>query len=152
LLAETLETYPQIKGKTAAFIYFSPTDLSTFSIYSPSDPRCAYLLDLGLIIPDSILALAGASESFYLTLSAENADKVEDVDIILTWGSVGEAGLVEALQADPLLGSIPAIKRGSIVMLDESPLAAAQTPSALSIPWAIDEYLTAIAAAAEKVE
>ncbi|MDR0819747.1 MAG: iron-siderophore ABC transporter substrate-binding protein [Oscillospiraceae bacterium] len=151
-ITETLEKYPRIKGKTAAFIYFSPTDLSTFSIYSPSDPRCAYLLDLGLIIPDSILTLAKDSDSFYLTISAENADLVSDLDIILTWGSVGEEGLVEALQADSLLGSIPAVKRGSIVMLDESPLAAAQTPSALSIPWAIDEYLSAIAAAAEKAE
>jgi iron complex transport system substrate-binding protein len=152
LIAETLKKYPGLVGKRAAFFYFAPTDFSTFSIYSPSDPRCAFLLDLGLTIPDSVLKLSESSESFYLTISAENADLVQDVDIIITWGSAGDDDLLSALRADTLLGLIPAVKQGSIVVLEESPLAASQTPSALSIPWTIDEYVSAIAAASEKAQ
>jgi iron complex transport system substrate-binding protein len=65
---------------------------------------------------------------------------------------VGDDDLLTALQADSLLGSIPAIQNGSVVVLEESPLAAAQTPSALSIPWTIDEYISVIAQAAEKAK
>ncbi|MDR2360106.1 MAG: iron-siderophore ABC transporter substrate-binding protein [Oscillospiraceae bacterium] len=152
LLAATVAQYPQLSDKTAAFIYFSPTDLSTFSIYAPGDPRCAYLADLGLTIPPSIIDMASTSDSFYLQLSSENADILSDVDIILTWGSAGDDDLVKALQSDPLLSLIPAIKNGAIVMLEEGPIAAGQTPTALSLPWCLDEYIGLIAEAAEKAE
>jgi iron complex transport system substrate-binding protein len=151
-IAEAVSAYPQIKGKTAAFLYFDPSDLSTFSIYTPSDPRCAFLTDLGLTIPSSVTTLAETSDSFYLQLSAENFDKMSDVDIILTWASGDGAGMLETLQNDPLIGEIPAVKNGSIVLLAEGPIAASQTPSPLSIPWAIDEYVSLIAEAADKVQ
>lgn len=149
-LAETVAKYPQLEGKTAAFFYFDPTDLSQLSIYSPGDPRCAFLADLGLGVPASVTKLSEGSDSFYITVSAENADQVADVDVILTYALSDD--LLEALQADPLLGSIPAIKNGAVVLFKEDPLAASSTPSALSIPWAIDEYVAAIAAAADKVK
>ncbi|MDR1411003.1 MAG: iron-siderophore ABC transporter substrate-binding protein [Spirochaetaceae bacterium] len=148
-IVKTLEKYPQLKGKTAAFCYFPPTDFSTFSFYAPSDPRCAFLLDLGMVIPNSILKLNEGNDSFYLEVSSENADLMSDVDIILTWG---DEGLLEALQADPLLGSIPAVRRNSFVMLQENPIGASQTPSALSIPWSLDEYVSLIAKAADMVQ
>jgi iron complex transport system substrate-binding protein len=150
IIAETVGKYPQIEGMTAAFLYFDPTDLSKLSIYSPGDPRCAFLADLGLQVPDSVTKLAEGSESFYITVSAENADQLKDVDIILTYALAD--GLLETLQADPLLGSIPAIKNGSVVVFKEDPLAASGTPSALSIPWAVNDYVSAIADAADKVK
>jgi iron complex transport system substrate-binding protein len=150
LIEEKTGTYPQLNEKTAAFFYFNPSDLGKFYIYLPTDPRAAYLTDLGMEFPESVLKLAENSESFALELSAEHVDILNDIDIIIAYGS---DSLLDALQADPLLGTVPAIARGSVALIEDgTPLAASGTPSALSIPATIDEYLTLIGEAADKVE
>ena len=149
LIAEKLSAYPQIAGKSAAFFYFMPADLGKFYVYLPTDPRAAFLEDLGMKVPESILKMAEASESFSVELSAENVDLLKDVDIVIGYG---DDALLKALQADSLMGTMPAIKRGSVVLLEDgTPLAASSTPSALSIPAAIDEYLALIGKAADQV-
>ncbi len=150
LIVEKTAQYPQIAGKTAAFFYFNPTDLGKFYIYLPTDPRAAYLTDLGMEFPESVLKLSEDSASFALELSAENVDILKDIDIIIAYG---DAALLEALKADPLVGTIPAVQRGSVALItDGTPLAASGTPSALSIPATIDEYLNLIGEAADKAE
>lgn len=150
LITEKTSEYPQIAGKTAAFFYFNPSDLGKFYIYLPTDPRAAYLTDLGMDFPDSVLKLADGNSSFALELSAEKVEELKDVDIIIAYG---DASLLDALQADALMGTIPAIQRGSIALIEDgTPLAASSTPSALSIPAMIDEYLNRIGEAADKVK
>lgn len=150
LIAQKISEYPQVKGKTVAFMALNPADLGKFYIYHPNDPRAAYLMDLGMILPDSVAKLAEEFDTFAIELSAEKVDLVEDVDIIITYGN---EKLLEELQADPLIGSIPAIQRGSVAVIEDgTPLAASGTPSALSIPATIDEYLSIIGEAADKVE
>lgn len=149
LILEKKEEYPSVDGKSAAFFYFSPQDLSKFYIYLPSDPRVAYLKDLGMVMPLSVEKLALENESFAIELSAENIDLIQDMDIIVTYGN---AELLEILKNDPLIGKIPAVKRGSVAIIEDgTPLAASGTPSALSIPHTIDEYLEIIETAAAKV-
>lgn len=152
-LEELIETkvaeYPQIEGKTAAFFYFNEADLGKFYIYLTKDPRAAYLTDLGMLFPESLKELSKDSDSFALEISAENVDLISDLDIIVAYGS---ETLVETLQADPLIGTIPAVKNGAIAVIpDGTPLAASGTPSALSIPATIDEYLSIIGEVADKV-
>ncbi len=150
LIEEKTSAYPAIEGKSAAFFYFNPADLGKFYVYLPEDPRAAYLTDLGMSVPDSVIALAETTDSFALEISAENADLLADVDIMIAYGS---DELVGQLQADALVGTIPAVVRGSVVVIeDNTPLAASGTPSALSIEATIDEYLALIGAAAELVQ
>lgn len=150
LIADKVSAYPQIAGKSAAFFYFNPSDLGKFYIYLPTDPRASYLYDLGMTVPDSVTKLADGAESFALEISAENVDILKDIDIIVAYG---DAALLESLQADSLLGTNPAVQRGSVVLIqDGTPLAASGTPSALSIPATIDEYLGLIGEAADKVK
>lgn len=150
LIESKTSEFQVLEGKTAAFFYFNPADLGKFYVYLPTDPRAAYLTDLGMAFPESVTNLAKESDSFALELSAENADVLQDVDIIITYGT---DGLLEMLQEDALVGTIPAIARGSVAIIEDgTPLAAAGTPSALSIPATIDEYLITIGEAAEKVE
>lgn len=146
LISEKVSQYPELEGKSAAFFYFNPADLGKFYVYLPSDPRAAYLTDLGMAFPESVLNLATDSSSFALELSAENADLLADIDVIIAYGN---ASLLEALQADALLGTVPAIANGSVALIEDgTPLAASGTPSALSIPATIDEYLSILATAA----
>ena len=150
LIEEKASEYPSIKGKTVAFCYFSPTDLGKFYIYTTTDPRADYLTDLGMIEADSVKTIAGDSNSFSIEISSENIDQLTDVDVIVAYGN---DELLKQLQADSLLGTLPAIKNGAVALIEDgSSLAASATPSALSIPATIDEYLKIIGEAADNVK
>lgn len=150
LILEKLGNYPDLAGTKTAFAWVSADDFSVFYIYLPTDPRAAYLLDLGLEFPDSVISMAENADDFSVTISRENADQLADVEMLIMYG---DANLLEALQADELMSQIPAIADGAVVMLDStSDLAAATTPSILSIPANIDEYLELLAEAHSKIK
>lgn len=150
LIKEKTSEYSNLKGKKVAFCYFNPADLGKFYIYLPTDPRAAYLTDLGLEVPESITKLAESSDSFAVEISSENIDKLKYVDVIVAYGN---DKLLKQLQSDALLGTVPAVKRGSVALIEDgSALAASGTPSALSIPATIDEYLKILNEAADKVK
>jgi iron complex transport system substrate-binding protein len=140
----------EIKGKKAAFGMFIVSDLSKFYIYTPKDPRGEFLGELGMAFPESLNSHITDQGSFYIELSAENADALNDADIIISYG---DENTLKTLQADPILGKVPAIERGSVVIVgDNTPLAAAGTPSPLSIKYSLDEYLNLISEAASKLK
>lgn len=150
LISEKVQRTPDIAGKTAGFFYFSPQDLSKFYIYLPTDPRAAYLEDLMMVVPESVKKLANESSSFAIEISAENIDLLVDVDLIITYG---DDQLLSLLQEDSLIGTLEAVKRGSVAVIEDgTPLAASGTPSALSIPATIDEYLALLSEAAGKIQ
>ncbi|WP_250278940.1 iron-siderophore ABC transporter substrate-binding protein [[Clostridium] colinum] len=149
IIIKETSKYPQIKGKNVAFLYFNPSDLGKFYIYLPEDPRVNYLMDLGFNLPNSILNLSKESNSFALEISAENVEILNDVDIIICYG---DEKLLKSLQEDKLIGTIPAIKRGSVALIEDgTPLAASATPSALSIPATIEEYVKILSKAVDKI-
>ena len=150
LINDKLSEYPALGGKRVAFFWLSEDDLGTFYIYTNNDPRAAFLSDLGFVMPDSIKSLITNNQDFSITVSAENADLLNDVDIIITYGT---ESLVEAMKADGRFANIPAVANEAFVLLDSNDvLAAASTPSVLSIPYAIDDYLKALNDAAEKIQ
>ncbi|KTR85872.1 iron-siderophore ABC transporter substrate-binding protein [Leucobacter chromiiresistens] len=143
-----LEAHSVLKDKKILFAYIDPSDLSQVGYYTAADTRPGYLHDdLGLPLP-SIVEENADSEEFYLTASAEDADKFSDVDVFVTYG---DDSLIATLQADPLLSKIPAIAEGRIAILpDATPIAASANPSPLSIPWGLDDYLGMLAAPLEQ--
>ena len=65
----------------------------------------------------------------------------------------GDESLLKAVQADELMSQIPAVKNGAMVLIDSTTaLAGAATPSILSIPYEIDEYLDLLSAAQAKIK
>lgn len=149
LISAKANEHPEIKGKKAAFVSLNASDLSKFYIYSPTDPRGEFLTELGMEYPESITSQINPS-SFYVEVSAENADMLNNVDIFVSYGDDHTLG---ALQADPILGKIPAVERGSVVIIgDNTPLAAAGNPNPLAIQYSIDEYLNLLSDAVSKVK
>ena len=149
LIANKAEEYSVIKGKKAAFGMFNTADLSSFYIYTPADPRGEFLSDLGMSYPEGIKNLI-KDDSFYIQVSAENADALNDTELFITYGN---KDTLATLQADPILGKVPAIAAGNIVVVeDNTPLAAAGNPNPLSIQYTIDEYLTLISDVAKKIK
>lgn len=150
LIQDKANEYPVLKGKKAAFVSITATDLSKFYIYTPVDPRGEFLGELGMEYPENITSQITDPNSFYLEYSAENADILNDVDLFISYG---DDNTLKALQADPILSKIPAVQRGSVVIIgDNTPLAAAGTPNPLAIDYSIDEYLTLLSEAANKVK
>ncbi|MER2119680.1 MAG: iron-siderophore ABC transporter substrate-binding protein [Solibacillus sp.] len=150
LIQDKANEFPEIKGKKAAFGMFNATDLSKFYIYTPADPRGELLEELGMAYPESIKAQVQDESSFYIELSAENADALNDAEILIAYG---DDNTLKALQADPILGEVPAIKNGTVLIIpDNTPLAAAGNPNPLSIQYTIDEYVTLISEVAKKLK
>lgn len=150
LIETTTSQYPELEGKTGAFLWISPTDLSKFYLYFPVDPRAAYLEDMGVAFPEELTeTLKEETTGFSATISAENVDVLNDLDILVAYG---DDMLLETLQNDSKFGTVPAIQRGSVVFVESSSdLAAASTPSALSIPSSVEEYAELLGQAAAKV-
>lgn len=145
-MAETFAAYPQLVGKSVWFGYIDPADLSQIGYYTTHDSRPAFTNDLGMGTP-ALIAERSAVENGYFTISAERADELDDVDIFVT---VGDATTLAALQADPVLATIPAIADGRVVILEDStPLAASANPTPLSIGWGLADYLDLFAAAVD---
>ncbi|WP_400194446.1 iron-siderophore ABC transporter substrate-binding protein [Lysinibacillus telephonicus] len=150
LIDEKLSAYPQIEGKKVVWVNFSADDLSQLHIYTPIDSRVSFLEELGLTYPESVTELITDPSSYSLKLSAENVEALFDADIIVGYG---DDALYETIKADPLLGKIPAVERGSVAFItSDTPLVAAGTPNPLSIAYTIDEYLELIGGAIDKIE
>ena len=145
---EALAANPGLEGKKAMFAFMDPSDFSQIGYYTLNDTRPGFLEEFGLPQPQLVEESTEGSEQFYLTVSAEQAESLQDVDVFVTYGDPnGE--LIAQMQADPLLSKIPAIADGRIAILEEStPLAASANPSPLSIPWGINDYFEVLATAA----
>ncbi len=149
LIEEKVSSHTEFSGVKAGFFWIDADDFSTFYAYLPADPRASYLQDLGFELPDSIKELAGDGSDFSVTLSRENVEALSDIDLMVVYG---DEDLLKALQNDKIMSQIPAIKNGSVVLLDSSSrLAASTTPSILSIPATIDEYLSVLSEACGKI-
>jgi len=152
-IGEVVAKYPQLKGKSAMFMtHVDPNDVSQVGFYTTHDTRTLFFEDLGLTIPGSIAKASEGTDKFALTRSAEQVDLFNDVDIITGYGD--EKGeLLEKLRKDPLLSKIPAVKHGSVYLLPGStPLGTAANPTPLSISWVLEDYVKALAEAADKVK
>ena len=147
-IADTVGEHPQLAGKNAMFLtHVDTTDLSEVSYYTPFDTRSAFFEDLGLATPASIAAASTDEEQFSGTISAEQIDTLDDVQIIVTYG---DQELVDALTADPLLSKMPAVANGAIVLLPDTPLGTAANPTPLAISWVLEDYVALLAEAADK--
>lgn len=150
LIADKANEHPEFKGLKAAFAMFTVTDLSKFYVYTQTDPRGELLGELGMEYPEGIKKHVTDDSSFYIELSAENADALHDTDIFIAYG---DDNTLAALQADPILGKVPAIQKGNVVVIaDNTPLAAAGNPNPLSLQTTIDEYLSLISDVVKKMK
>jgi iron complex transport system substrate-binding protein len=148
-IAEVVARHPEIAGKTAMFVtHLDARDLSVIRFYTANDTRVKFLQDLGLELPRSVRE-ASADGRYAGEISAERVDAFSDVDILIAYG--GDA-LAEAIRDNPLVGHLPAVRNGAVVLLDNDPVGTAANPTPLSIPWVLEDYVGRLAEAARKAE
>ena len=149
-MTDAAAKYPQLAGKQTMFMtHIDPSDLSKVGYYTTHDTRTQFFTDLGLKVAENVEAASQGTDQFTLNQSAEQIQAFDKVDVIVSYG---DADLLANLQKDPLLSKIPAVKRGSVVVLvGSTPLATAANPTVLAIPHVLDEYVKLLAGAADKV-
>lgn len=142
---EAVAAHPDLAGTSTMFMtHVDTTDLSTVNFYTANDTRAAFFEDLGLATPSAVEE-ASASGEFSGSISAEQLDVFDDVELIVTYG---DQALVDTLKSDPLLSQMPAVQGDAIVFLDGSgPMGTAANPTPLSIAWVLDDYVTQLAEA-----
>lgn len=146
-IADTVAGYPVLKGKSAIFVtHLDVTDLSTVNFYTANDTRVKFFKDLGLTSPKSVLDATKPGQ-FAASMSAEQVDAFDDVDIVVSYGSMP---LLDAVKADLLLSRMPAVSKDALVLLGRNPVGTAANPTPLSISFVLKDYVELLAAAAGK--
>ncbi|WP_373356600.1 iron-siderophore ABC transporter substrate-binding protein [Pseudoroseicyclus sp. CXY001] len=146
---ETIGQYPELDGKSVMFItHLDTTDLSVLNFYTTADTRVKFFEDLGLEMPQSVID-ASAGGSYSGSVSAEQIDAFDDVDLVVTYGG---QELIDALEADPLTSKMPAVENGAIVTLGNDPLGTAANPTPLALSWVLGDYVALLAEAARAGE
>ena len=145
-IRDAVAANPQIKGKTVAWAWFSPTDLSTIGLYTTSDLRPQMLREFGFVDSPTVVELSEKDPgAFSVNLSAEKASTL-DADLVVFYAEKG-AGAAE-VTGNALLGQIPALKKQQYVASADNAVALSMSlPSPLSVRTAVDEFLPKLASA-----
>lgn len=145
---EALAELPALQDQRVLFAAADPSDFSKLSVFTLPDSRPGFLLDLGLPQPAIMDELAEENVTFFSEVSAEQAERFDDVDVFAMYGTP-DGSFLKSLQADPILSKVPAIAAGRLAILEEdTAVAMLANPSPLGVPWGIDQYLSILAEAA----
>ncbi|MCW4458402.1 iron-siderophore ABC transporter substrate-binding protein [Microbacterium sp. MPKO10] len=149
-LAAAASEHPEFDGVSFAYVYAGkPGELS---VYLDGDPRVDLLTALGFELDPAVADLAPDEGTFTATLGIENADMLDDVDVLFTWYNSDDekASVVD----QELWQQIPAVQQGAVVeFISNRELGMATSVlTPLSVPWALNEYLPLISEGVSHVD
>jgi len=149
-IADKAAEYPELAG--TSFIYGNldtTAGADQISIYTSGDNRPKFLKELGMVQAPLVDENAPA-DAFYLTWSPERANELE-ADLFVSW--VADDAAKEAIETDPLLSQIPAVKNGGLVADSDNTLTLSiSAANVLSIPYALDNFVPMLGEAAAQVK
>ena len=141
-IAAAAEAHPEFAGTSIAAVWDTA---GTFYVYKTADPRVEFLLDLGFVNAPSVDELANGDATFYYTLSYEQLDRLSS-DVVLSYSDSQEGA--DSFLTSPATSVIPAVQAGHVAQLVGTEyISAVSPPTALSIPWGLDQLVSALAAA-----
>ncbi|WP_159708918.1 iron-siderophore ABC transporter substrate-binding protein [Arthrobacter sp. 18067] len=144
---DKVSKFPQIKDKTFIYGNLEPAKGDGANVYTAIDNRPRFLSEIGMKLAPVVEQNTKSTTEFFIPWSAEKANELES-DIFVTW--VPDATTADAIKADPLLGQIPAIKKGALVADSDNTLTLSISASSpLSLPWALDTFLPQLGKAAD---
>ena len=141
--------HPELAGKTFIFGNLEPgAKDGGLNVYTANDNRPRFLSEAGMTLAPVIADKSKGNKEFYVPWSAEKANELAS-DVFVTW--VPDGKTVDVIKKDPLLGQIPAVKNDALAAFtDKTVTLSLSASSPLSLPWALDNVLEQIAAAAKK--
>lgn len=138
--------YPQLAGKTGTNIYY---DNGAFTAWGSGDLASKFLIDLGLVFPPELDALA--DEDNRIDISAENIGLL-DMDAAIWPIDSAESTLQADMEALPLYQRLDIAKEGRSVWLDDGDglaYAAMSWQTPLSLGYLLDVLPPKLAAAVD---
>jgi iron complex transport system substrate-binding protein len=146
---EVKEAHPEWADVTYAYVYGGDQP-GALSVYMPGDTRVALLSGLGLQLAPSAAGLEADPGAFVATVGLENADTLDDVELLFTW--FNDEAEQQATESQPLWQQMPAFASGAYLpMIDRQLGIAVTTATPLSVPYALDKYVPQIEEAVAKV-
>ncbi|MFY1654602.1 iron-siderophore ABC transporter substrate-binding protein [Solwaraspora sp. WMMB762] len=146
-IATKAEENPQLAGKSVAMVWDSA---GTFYVYKEADPRVEFALDLGMTGAPSVNELGTDESTFYFTMSYEQLDQLTS-DVLVSFATTQEEQ--DAFLSSQAAQTMPQIQSGAVASLVGAEfIASVSPPTALSVTWGLDEYVAALAEAADKVD
>lgn len=139
--AQIREEHPDWQGKSVAVV--DPYQPGKMVAFQETDPKAAFLEELGFTVPEEINAAARESkEQNAVELSSERFDMIDtDLIVVLTFDP---AAAKKSLDANPVWQGLKAVKDGRVLYVPyaEPAIGAALSfNTVLSIPYAIDEFV-----------
>lgn len=142
-----VSAFPQLAGKTFIYGNLEPAKGDGVNVYTANDNRPRFLSEIGMKLAPVVEDASKGSKEFYVPWSAEKANELSS-DVFVTW--VPDSKTTDQIKRDPLLGQIPAIKKGALVADSDNTLTLAISASSpLSLPWALDTFLPQLAKGAD---
>lgn len=143
-VAAAAAAHPEFEGTTIAAVAVDP---SAFYVYTPADPRVQFLEDLGFTVAPSVEELDTGESSFYYTLSTEEVDRLTS-DVLLSY--VADEQVRDDIAADPALQAMQQLQDGTVAsVVGESYISAVSPPTALSLTWGLDTFVSSLVPAVE---
>lgn len=148
-IQQVAEDNPAIEGTTFVWATVDPEAAEKIYAFTDVDNRPRFLTQLGMEqAPVVAEASSGSPDQFAVTWSPERADELAS-DILITYATSPEVR--QAIESDPLLGRIPAVEAGRmVVQTDEQQVLSISASSPLSLPWALENVVPDILAAAQQ--
>ena len=143
-IAQKAAEHPEFKGKTLAAVADSS---GTFYVYKKNDPRVGFMFDLGFTNAPAVDDLSNGDGTFFYTLSYEQLDKLQ-ADVVLNYATTQPEA--DTFISSPQTSVIPAVAAGHAAQLvGAQNISAVSPPTALSLPWGLDNLVDTLAAAAK---
>ncbi|MBB4683086.1 ABC transporter substrate-binding protein [Amycolatopsis jiangsuensis] len=139
------KAHPEFAGKTFTFGPVSTN--SVYTINSTADAAATFFSQLGLKLSPKAAVLPSSTTPGRAQISPERLDLLDADVLIISYDSPASRATFEA---NPLFESLPAVKRGAYVPLDQTIGIAMAFPSVLSIPYALDVVAPKLATALKK--
>jgi iron complex transport system substrate-binding protein len=130
---------PGLEGKTFALTNFVPGD-AFYVVADPDDGANVVFAQLGLDLPPAILDAAGGGTG-RVELGLEQAELL-DADLLVLFTNGAEPTDI------PGYRQLPAVTGGAVAVLDYADVVALNTPTPLSVPYALDLIRPELEAAA----
>lgn len=146
-VAAAAEEHPEFQGQSVAAVAVEP---SAFYVYKGADPRVQFLEDLGLTLAPSVDRLATDESSFFYTLSLENLDRLGS-DVLVSY-SDSEQRAEEVVGSEPLQ-VMPQVRSDAVANIaGEANVASVSPPTALSLTWSLDNFVSELSDAAKSAQ
>ncbi|WP_433136459.1 iron-siderophore ABC transporter substrate-binding protein [Actinomadura nitritigenes] len=143
-IASVKTSHPGLQGKGFALTSVFPSgDIGVMK--SKDDTSVKLFQQFGMVLPDKLSKLPG--DGFAAELSMEKLP-VLDTDVLLSYYN-DDPATQKKFEGNKLFSGLPVVERGSYVRLDLKAFWPLRTPTALSVPYVVDQVVPRIAKAAD---